>query len=89
MLEAFGTKMPSQAAKNEYFFTCWMDWKNNELKTTSHTSPAIFKKIVKEACNQIGLKEFWDYQTRGYSIRFKEQDMLAFFKISIGDKWTT
>jgi len=88
MFEAFGTTMPSQAAKNEYFFNCWMNWKNNELKTTSSVTPSVFKKSVKEKCNQIGLKEFWDYQSRGFSIRFKDTEMLAFFRISVGDKWT-
>lgn len=87
MFDAFGTTMPTQAAKNEYFFNCWMDWKNNELKTTSTVAPSAFKKNVKEKCIQIGLKEFWDYQTRGFSIRFKDAELLAFFRISIGDKW--
>lgn len=88
MLEAFGTTMPSQSKKNEYFFTCWMNWKDNELRTNTVLSPGVFKKSVKDICNQIGLKEFWDYQTRGFSIRFREQEMLAFFKISVSDKWT-
>jgi hypothetical protein len=88
MLEAFGTTMPSQSDKNAYFFNRWMDWKNNEIRFTTITSPSIFKKAAKEACNQIGLKEFWDYQARGFSIRFKDAELLAFFRISVGDKWT-
>jgi hypothetical protein len=48
----------------------------------------VFKKSVKEKCNQLGLKEFWDYQSRGFSIRFRDTEMLAFFRISVGDKWT-
>jgi hypothetical protein len=51
-------------------------------------SPSVFKKAVKDVCSQIGLKEFWDYQARGYSIRFKDTELLAFFRISVGDKWT-
>ena len=87
VMAVFGTTMPSQSKKNEYFFTCWMSWKDNELKTNTVVSPSVFKKSVKDICNQIGLKEFWDYQTRGFSIRFKEQEMLAFFKISVSDNW--
>jgi hypothetical protein len=88
MLEAFGTIMPTQAAKNEYFFNHWMNWKEHELKATSNVTPTVFKKSVKEKCIQIGLREFWDYQTRGFSIRFKDAELLAFFRISVGDQWT-
>ena len=92
MMEAFGTTMPTQSAKNEYFFNCWMDWKNNELRTFVTIPPSTFKGQIKRICNSLGLKEFWDYQTRGYSVRFKDAEMLSFFKISTsaGDiKWTT
>jgi hypothetical protein len=88
MLKAFGTTMPSQAAKNEYFFNCWMSWKENELRTFTTIPPSMFKTSIKEKCNQLGLREFWDYQTRGFAIRFKDAELLAFFRISVGDGWT-
>lgn len=88
MLSAFGNLMPSQSHKNEYFFNCWMDWKVNEMRVSTRFPPSTFKKEIKDICNQIGLREFWDYQTRGYTIRFKYAEILAFFKISAGDKWT-
>jgi hypothetical protein len=88
MMDAFGTTMPSQADKNAYFFNCWMGWKDNEIRCSTIMSPSVFKKAAKDVCSQIGLKEFWDYQARGYSIRFKDTELLAFFRISVGDKWT-
>lgn len=88
MLNAFGTTMPSQAVKNEYFFSCWMDWKNNELRTFRTIPPSTFKVQIKQICNSLGLKEFWDYQIRGFAIRFKDAELLAFFRISAGDGWT-
>lgn len=88
MLSAFGTTMPSQSDKNAYFFNCWMNWKDNELRCFSTVTPSVFKKSIKETCNQLGLKEFWDYQVRGFAIRFKDTELLAFFRISVGDKWT-
>ena len=86
MMEAFGTTTPAQSKKNEYFFDCWMEWRNNEFKTAAlfspTTSPVQFKTLVKTTCKQMGLREFWDYQVRGYSVRFREPEMKAFFKIS-------
>jgi len=79
MMEAFGVINPSQTQKNEYFFNCWMKWKVNEIRTTSVTSPTTFKNNTKEKCNQIGLKEFWDFQIKGLSIRFKDSETKAFF----------
>ena len=84
MLEAFGTTMPSQAKMNEYFFNCWMDWKDNEIRITDNKTLSAVKKLVKNKCRSMGLREFWDFQSRGYSVRFKESEMLAFFKISSG-----
>jgi hypothetical protein len=86
MMQTFGTTTPSQSKKNEYFFDCWMQWRNNEIKTsalfTPTTTPTQFKTLVKVTCKQMGLREFWDYQVRGYSVRFREPEMKAFFKIS-------
>lgn len=88
MLQTFGTTMPSQSKKNEYFFDCWLAWKTNEVRISSPITPTSFKNSAKEICHRMGLKEFWDYQTRGYSIRFKDADMKAFFKIYASDLWT-
>lgn len=93
MLATFGTTTPPQSKKNEYFFNCWMDWRDNELKTeilNAHgPTPVQFKNLVKTVCKKMGLKEFWDFQVRGFTVRFKESEMKAFFKISVGNKWTT
>jgi hypothetical protein len=85
MLETFGTTMPSQSAMNEYFFNRWMDWNVNEVRITSTTSLSTVKTIVKNKCRGLGLREFWDFQSRGYAVRFKDSEMLAFFKISLGE----
>jgi hypothetical protein len=82
MLAAFGTTRPSQSQKNEYFFNCWMEWKKYEMKGISSMRPHQFKTQVKAVCEQIGLKEFWDYQTRGFTVRFRDAEIRAFFKIS-------
>ena len=94
MMETFGTTTPSQSKKNEYFFNCWMVWRDNEFKTSALFSksqtPHQYKALVKSVCKKIGLLEFWDFQVRGYTVRFREPEMLAFFKISAGEKqWTT
>lgn len=93
MMQTFGTTSPSQSVKNEHFFNCWMKWKINEFKTSAlispTTSPTQFKTLVRHSCKQMGLREFWDYQVRGFSVRFREPEMKAFFKISAGEKWTT
>ena len=51
MMDAFGTTTPSQSKKNEYFFNCWMSWRDNEFKTSALFVPAItpagFKTLVK------------------------------------------
>ena len=86
MMQTFGTTTPSQSKKNEHFFNWWVEWKNNEIKTAALFSPATtptqFKALVKASCKQMGLREFWDYQIRGFSVRFREPEMKAFFKIS-------
>lgn len=86
MMQTFGTTMPAQSKKNEHFFNCWMEWRNNEIKTSAlfseSTSPSQFRFLVKTNCKQMGLREFWDYQIRGFSVRFREPEMKAFFKIS-------
>lgn len=79
MMEAFGVINPSQAQKNEYFFNCWIEWRVNEIKTNNVVSPHVFKTATKDKCNRIGLKEFWDYQVKGFSIRFKDPETKAFF----------
>jgi hypothetical protein len=93
MMDAFGTTTPSQSKKNEYFFNCWMSWRDNEFKTSALFVPAItpagFKTLVKTSCKQMGLKEFWDFQVRGFTVRFRDPEMKAFFKISVSNEWTT
>lgn len=85
MLATFGTTMPSQSRINEHFFNCWMDWKDNEVRLNSATSLTAVKNLIKNKCRSLGLREFWDFQSRGYSVRFKDPEMLAFFKISSGE----
>jgi len=93
MMETFGTTTPSQSKKNEYFFNCWMKWRDNEFKTAALFVPAItpaqFKTLVKASCKQLGLREFWDFQVRGFTVRFRDSDMKAFFKICVSKEWTT
>lgn len=84
MLSAFKTTTPSQQQKNEYFFNCWMDWKNNECKgSLAVISNASFKSITKRFCESMGLKEFWDYQIKGLQVRFKEPTMKAFYLVAV------
>jgi|LauGreDrversion4_2_1035121.scaffolds.fasta_scaffold158064_3 hypothetical protein len=93
MMETFGTTTPTQSKKNEHFFNCWMAWRDNEFKTSALFVPAItpvqFKNLVKTSCKQMGLREFWDFQVRGFTVRFRDSEMKAFFKISVSNQWTT
>lgn len=88
MLAAFDTTTPTQQQKNEYFFNCWMNWKDNACKCITTTTPSSFKTATKKFCNEAGLKEFWDYQVKGYQVRFKEPTMKAFYKVAMQGQFT-
>ncbi len=83
MLSAFNTTTPTQQQKNEYFFNCWMNWKENECRCNTQTSSSLFKSLTKQFCDGMGLKEFWDYQLKGHQIRFKEPTMKAFYLVAM------
>jgi hypothetical protein len=85
MLKAFGTTTPSNTQKNAYFFQQWSSWKYHSV-----TLPILVNRAyVTAVCRKIGLKEFWDYQLRGPTLRFADADMLAFFKMAAADvKWS-
>lgn len=40
---------------------------------------------IRKILDNMGLREFWDYQLRNGEIRFCDPECLAFFKISAGN----
>lgn len=80
MLEAFGKLNPSRSERTLYFFEKWCEWHNYKIKIVHLPSNKIYD--IKKLLEQLGVREFWDYQMRNGEIRFADSETLGFFKIS-------
>lgn len=80
MLEAFGKLNPSRSERTVYFFDKWCEWHNNKIKISHLNTQKIHD--IQKILDQLGVKEFWDYQMRNGEIRFIDSETLGFFKIS-------
>lgn len=81
MIEVFGTPNPDAKTKHRYFFNKWMEWKPNTayISNDSSTDPV---GSVREKLQDLGLREFWDYQIRLVEIRFASPEYLAMWRLS-------
>lgn len=82
MLAAFGKLNPSRNERTVYFFEKWCEWHSNKIKLVPVSANKITE--IKHILDNIGLREFWDYQLRNGELRFADAECLAFFKISAG-----
>jgi|LauGreDrversion4_2_1035121.scaffolds.fasta_scaffold210551_2 hypothetical protein len=82
MLAAFGKLNPSRSERTLYFFEKWCEWHQNNFKIFPVTNTKMTE--IRHILDNIGLREFWDYQLRNGEIRFSDAESLAFFKISAG-----
>ena len=80
MMEAFGTLTPDTTARTAYFFDLWM--KRRQYRHMLGAMSAV--DSATELLNTIGLRNPWDYQIRGFEIRFEYPEDLAQFKITWG-----
>lgn len=83
MMEAFGTVSPSNLDRATYFFDKWCEWKNHTLKITDFVRTTMDAEAV---CRQLGLKNLWHFQIRGFYIRFCDVESMAFFKMAAAQR---
>jgi hypothetical protein len=78
MLEAFGKLNPSTQERSAYFFELWIERKPFEIKNQHGDFATV--------CKELGLKQPWDYQVRGNTIRFGNAEHVAYYKLAQGGK---
>lgn len=81
LIQTFGTLEPSIDQRTKKFFDIWCEWDSTQmfLKRDQHMTN------IKSLLKGVGLKEFQDYQIRGYELRFKDDATKAISLLVLGD----
>lgn len=83
MLEAFGTLQPSVSQRTSYFFESWCDWRPNRVKIKKNQD-----RLCTVMLQELGLKEFWEFQIREGECRFDSDETKAWALMSGLDAFT-
>jgi len=78
LIQTFGTTEPTVTERTNVFHQLWLDWESNCLKINLHS--------VRKTLNNIGLREFEDFQFRNGEIRFRRAEDLAMAKLVLGEQ---
>lgn len=84
MISAFGKLNPSIKERTAHFFDLWCEWRNNRIKFNERINTND-SHVIKARLKQFGYRDLWDYQIRNNEIRFRDQELIAFFKMAVGD----
>lgn len=81
LMETFGTLSPTLSERANKFFDMWCEWDSTQMFLRRDQHIANIKSLLKG----VGLKEFQDYQIKGYELRFKQTESQALAKLILGD----
>lgn len=81
LISTFGKLDTTVSERTKKFFAMWCEWDSTRMFLKKENRIPNIKKLLK---NQ-GLKEMQEYQIKGYEIRFKNTDIMAIAKLTIGE----
>lgn len=84
-------KLDTPEERAVHFNKLWHEWEDTEIKLPRGDTTMIAtryeyldaKHITRKFANKYNLKEFWDYQLRRNTIRFKDEHNAMLFKLSL------
>ncbi len=84
-------KLDTPEERATHFNELWSEWEITEIDLPRGDTTMVAtryeylnaKQVTKKFANKYKLKEFWDYQLRRNTIRFKDEHMAMLFKLSL------
>lgn len=84
-------KLDTPEERAAHFNKLWCEWKDTEIELPRGDTTMVAtryeyldaKHITRKFANKYKLKEFWDYQLRRNTIRFRDEHNAMLFKLSL------